>query len=459
MTDAIDRERAAKLELDQLALALKNLGPNHFLMPLFAAIVCVMFHPWAATGRLIGWFVLLTLGVVPLGIVTERFRRREPGPGEAALWVKRTTLAYLLFAASWASMATFLWVPRNDFDNIVIVLLLACTIAGNSALVGSSKPLAVSVFAVYGTVLIAVPLLAGGLIFNGIAALAAVYVGYLAYMALQIHRTARDMLLLRNDKSDLILALAHAKTQSDLARERAEAASRAKSQFLANMSHELRTPLNAILGFSEMIVAHAADPEKHYEYADLIHTSGKHLLALINDVLDLAKIEAGKFELRESEIDLARLLQENVGLVRERAVRAQLQLKLETDASLLLWADERALKQIVLNLLSNAIKFTQAGGTITVFAETGDETVRFGVADSGTGIAPEDLDRVFQSFGQGRHDIATNDKGTGLGLPIAKGLTEAHGGTITLESRVGAGTRATVILPAARLSARLQRAS
>jgi len=451
MTDATTRERAAKLELDQLALALKNLGPNHFLMPVFAAITCVMFHRWVATGPLIVWFVVLTLGVVPLGIVTERFRRREPCAEEAALWVRRTTLAYLLFAASWASLAVFLWVPDNDFNNIVVVLLLACTIAGNSALVGSSKPLALSVFAVYGSVLIAVPLRTGGLIFNGIAGLAAFYVGYLAYMALQIHRTARDMLLLRNDKSDLIVALAHAKTESDIARVRAEGASRAKSQFLANMSHELRTPLNAILGFSELIAARAASPEKHCEYAGLIHGSGQHLLALINDVLDLAKIEAGKFELRESEIDLVCLLQECAELVRERAARAQTHLSLEIEGPLLLWADERALKQIVLNLLSNALKFTPAGGNVLLFAESGHGAVRFGVADSGIGIAAEDQERVFRSFGQGRHDVAVNDKGTGLGLPIVMGLAQAHGGTIALDSALGAGTRVTVTLPAARL--------
>ncbi|MBV8979020.1 MAG: HAMP domain-containing histidine kinase [Alphaproteobacteria bacterium] len=451
MINAQMQERAAKLELDQLSLALKNLGPNHFLMPVFAAITCVMFHRWVDTGRLVAWFLLLCLGVLPLGFVSERFRRREPTVDEAAMWLRRTTLAFLLFAASWASMAAFLWVPHNDFNNLVIVLLLACTIAGNSALVGSSRPLALCVFAVYGSALIATPLRTGGLIFNGIAGLAAFYVGYLAYMAMQINRTARDMLMLRNDKSDLILALAHAKTESDVARERAEAASRAKSQFLANMSHELRTPLNAILGFSELIAARAANPEKHCEYAALIHGSGQHLLMLINDVLDLAKIEAGSLELRESEIDLARLLDDCVDLMRARASHAEVHLAVDARRPLAVWADERALKQIVLNLLSNAVKYTPAGGAVRAFADQSEDGVRFGVADNGVGIAPEDHVRVFQSFGQGRHDVATSDKGTGLGLPIAQGLAQAHGGTIALESSLGAGTRVSVTLPAARL--------
>jgi two-component system cell cycle sensor histidine kinase PleC len=289
------------------------------------------------------------------------------------------------------------------------------------------------------------------------------FVFYLAYMSSQIYRTARDMLLLRNDKSDLILALALAKTESDVARERAEGASRAKSQFLANMSHELRTPLNAILGFSELISsrAFADDLGKHYEYAELIHGSGQHLLTLINDVLDLAKIEAGGFELREAEVDLARLIEETVRLMMPRAQSGGCFLGVDAARGLpLAFADERALKQILLNLLSNAIKFTQAGGWVSAFARVEpDGGIAFGVVDSGIGIASEDQARVFQSFGQGRHDVAITDKGTGLGLPIAQGLAQAHGATIALESATGAGTRVTVHLPRSRVRAKMKAAS
>ena len=463
MDDAITRERADKLRLDQLALALRNLGPNHFLMPLFTAIICVMFHRWVSAARLETWFALLTASVVPIGLVSNRFRTRVPDASEARLWIRRATLAYLLFATAWASMAIFLWAGHDDLNHLLIVLLLACTVAGNGALVGASRPLAVVVFAVYGTAQVAVPLREGGLIYNGIAALSVLFVFYLAYMSSQIYRTARDMLLLRNDKSDLILALALAKTESDVARERAEGASRAKSQFLANMSHELRTPLNAILGFSELISsrAFAGDVEKHYEYAELIHGSGQHLLTLINDVLDLAKIEAGGFELREAEVDLARLIEEAVRLMAPRAQSGGCLLGLDVARGLpLALADERALKQIVLNLLSNAIKFTPEGGWVSAFARVEpDGGIAFGVADSGIGIAIEDQARVFKSFGQGRHDVAITDKGTGLGLPIAQGLAQAHGGTIALESEIGTGTRVTVHLPAARVRAKMRAAS
>jgi signal transduction histidine kinase len=217
------------------------------------------------------------------------------------------------------------------------------------------------------------------------------------------------------------------------------------------MSHELRTPLNAIIGFSEIIAtgAFAKTPEKHFEYAELIHRSGHHLLALINDILDLAKIEAGSLVLRETEIDIGRLIADETDLMVPKAEEGGITLELNVSEAIPpVYADERSMKQIVLNLVSNAIKFTPAGGRVTVFAEVATgAALAFGVSDSGVGIAPEDQAKVFENFGQGRHDVVSADKGTGLGLAIVKGLTDAHGGRITLDSKVGEGTRITVYLP------------
>jgi two-component system cell cycle sensor histidine kinase PleC len=456
--DDTARERRSKLALDQIALALRNLGPNHYFMPLFAAIICVMFHRWVEMPKLVIWFTLLTLGVMPLGILSRHFHRHQPDAADANRWIMRATLAYSLFAASWASMSIFLWAPHGDLNHLIIIMLLACTIAGNGALTGASKPLAIAAFAIYGTACILTPLREGGLIYNGIATLAFFYVIYLGYMTSQIHATARAMLLLRNDKSDLIEALAHAKLESDRARERAEAANRAKSQFLANMSHELRTPLNAILGFSELITSRVFknDSGKHHEYAELINGSGHHLLNLINDVLDLAKIEAGGLDLYETETDLPRLIEESMTMVapRARLNGCTLHAALADDLPLL-YADERAIKQVLLNLLSNAVKFTPSGGSVTPFARLEEDGgLSFGVIDTGIGIALADQARVFQEFGQGRHDVAISDKGTGLGLPIARGLVEAHGGRIVLESSEGHGTCVAAFFPVGRTRAR-----
>jgi two-component system cell cycle sensor histidine kinase PleC len=298
------------------------------------------------------------------------------------------------------------------------------------------------------------PLQQGGPIYSGLSLLMAFFTLYLVHMWRQMHATARDMLLLRNDKDDLIVALAYAKAESDQACARAEAANLAKSQFLANMSHELRTPLNAILGFSEIIYTNAVhgDTARDHDYAGLINKSGHHLLTLINDVLDLAKIEAGRFVLCEAELDVDRMIDEAYTLMAPKAAAGGCRLAKDVGASLpYLFADERAVKQVLLNMLSNAVKFTLAGGTVTSFARVEDDgRIALGVRDTGVGIAKEDQALVFQKFGQGRHDVVVADHGTGLGLPIVKGLVEAHGGSVTLESQLGVGTTITARFPASR---------
>ena len=458
------RESRAKLSLEQMGLALRNLALDHWIMPVFTAILCARFWRWVAPARLIGWFAAEIVCLVPFTLIAKSFRRRKPDPERWHVWAVALTASYLLTTLAWSSIAVLLWVPHDNLNHMIILVVLACTIAGSSALVSACKPLTVVSFLSYGSALVLAPLQEGGFVHDGGALLALFFVFYLAHMARQMHATAREMLMLKSDKNDLILALAFAKSESDEARRMAEAASRAKSQFLANMSHELRTPLNAILGFSEMIgnnVAHG-DASKDHEYAGLIHGSGHHLLTLINDILDLAKIEAGGFTLRETEVDLDRMIDDALVLMAPNATSGGCALTKDVAPGLpKLLADERAIKQILLNLASNAVKFTRPGGTVSVFARSEpDGCIALGVRDTGVGIAQEDQTRVFESFGQGRHDIKTADKGTGLGLPIVKGLAEAHGGGVVLQSAVGVGTIVTVRFPAKRmLAAKLRAAS
>jgi len=458
------RERAARLALDQLSMALRNLALNHWLVPVFGATLCVMFWRWIAPAQLIGWFVAVLISVIPLAVMSKLFRRQNPDAGSARNWVIALSLSYFGLTATWASLGYFLWVPHNDLNHMLVLLILASSVAGNSALISASKPLCWISFVSHGVALVLAPLQEGGAIYYGLSVLAVLFLLDLVFMSQQMYATARDMLLLRNDKNDLIAALAGAKQESDDARANAEAASLAKSQFLANMSHELRTPLNAILGFSELIATNSRmnNPEKNQEYAELIHGSGHHLLALINDILDLAKIEAGRLTLHEAEQDIGRMIDDAHTLIAPKAAAGGCVLVKEVPANLpCVMADERAIKQVLLNLLSNAVKFTPPGGTVSSFARIEDDgRLAFGVRDTGVGIAKEDQTLVFQKFGQGRHDVVTADKGTGLGLPIVKGLVEAHGGTITLESEVGQGTTVTVTLPANRqLTLQLRAAS
>ena len=237
------------------------------------------------------------------------------------------------------------------------------------------------------------------------------------------------------------------------ARERAETASHTKSRFLANMSHELRTPLNAIIGFSEMLKLQMFGElghSRYREYAQLINESGALLLDLINDILDMSKIEAGKYELHHERIDICEVVQGAARLVQGRAEDGGLLLDVDIPAdvaALPLQADARALKQILLNLLSNAIKFTPAGGRVIVAVRRRDGAVSMSVTDTGQGIPAEDISRLGQPFEQASSDASLSKQGTGLGLALVRSLAELHGGTFRIESELGQGTTVEVALP------------
>ncbi len=240
------------------------------------------------------------------------------------------------------------------------------------------------------------------------------------------------------------------------AKDEAEVASRAKSDFLAGVSHELRTPLNAIIGFSEVMQNEMFGPsgDNHYqEYASDIHDSGHHLLSLINDILDLSKIEAGKFELHETYVAVTDTIEAALRLVGQRAEKAGVGLVRAVAPHLpRLYADGRALKQVLLNLLTNAVKFTPQDGRVTIGADLGPGgDLLLTVADSGVGMSAEDLEQALTPFGQAESGIAREQEGTGLGLPLSKHLVELHGGSLTIESKPGAGTTVHATFPAERL--------
>jgi cell cycle sensor histidine kinase DivJ len=241
------------------------------------------------------------------------------------------------------------------------------------------------------------------------------------------------------------------------ARDAALDASRAKSQFLANMSHELRTPLNAIIGFSEMMTREmfGSMGPRYQEYSRLIHESGAHLLELINSVLDMSKIEAGKFELAEELFDLEETAQSAVRFLNIPAERAGVGLNLAVaPGARLIFADRRAIKQILVNLLSNGVKYTPAGGEVTVTARAVGSAVEIVVRDTGTGISRSDLKRLGKPFEQVENAETRAKEGTGLGLALVKSLAQMHGGTALLESALGEGTTVTVQLPYAAVDAK-----
>ena len=235
----------------------------------------------------------------------------------------------------------------------------------------------------------------------------------------------------------------------------ADAASRAKSESLANMSHELRTPLNAIIGFSEIIKLEMLGPlgtGRYRHYAQDIFDSGNHLLAVIGDILDISKVEAGEFELHAEPTDLEQIVEQSLRLVRERAEAAGIRIEVAIGRDLpRLLLDQRLIKQSLINLLSNAIKFSPEGGSVAVRAARGPEgSVLLSVADSGIGIAEDDIPSVLKPFSQVESAFSRSHEGTGLGLPLAKSFIEAHGGRLEIDSTVGRGTRVTLHIPAQR---------
>jgi two-component system cell cycle sensor histidine kinase PleC len=348
--------------------------------------------------------------------------------------------------------------PSTDIINVFVVLLVVAV----SSMLGSSLPIAVFATSAPLTIAIAVSYLllgtAHGYMLAGLAVTALFYFGMLSR---RLYMSNLATLEARAEKDALIAELEQAKAKSDEARRHAETANVAKSRFLAQMSHELRTPLNAILGFSEVMKnelfgAHLIPAYR--DYANDIHNSGVHLLGLINEILDLSRIEAGRYELNEEAASLVMVAEECHHLLKLRATTRGLTIHelFEPDMPRL-WADERAVRQICLNLLSNAIKFTPQGGEIWLkvgWTAAGGQYLS--VRDTGPGIPENEIPIVLDTFGQGSNAIKSAEQGAGLGLPIVKSLIELHGGTFSLKSKLREGTEVIVTFPPERVMAALE---
>jgi len=427
---------------------------------LLVALVGLASSLWTGGNSALIWtFLALTIHSLNIS-ACRRFMAMPAQPDMLRRFRILFVLLDFLFGVSWVLNINVLvdvgTQGAGDFSLFAMLLVVAVF-----SMLASSVPAAVyaSTMPVAGIVVLQY-LLRGEPQDLVLAGLTAGAEAYFVMVANRLHVSAIAALDARSQLDDLIGELEQAKAKSDEAARRAEAANLAKSRFLAQMSHELRTPLNAILGFSEvmknqLLGTHAVPA--YGEYAGDIHESGQHLLNLINEVLDLSRIEAGRYELNDEAIDLVHVAEECHHLLKMRANTRGITIHDHYEPDLpKLWADERAVRQICLNLLSNAIKFTPQGGEIWIKAGwTASGGQYLSVRDTGPGIPEEEISVVLSSFGQGSNAIKSAEQGAGLGLPIVKGLIDLHSGSFTLRSKLREGTEVIVTFPAERVMAAL----
>ena len=404
-----------------------------------------------------------TAAVLVIHVVTIAKCRQFLASAQAGMnlraWQMRFVILDLFYGLAW--MYNLINPAGADEKSGTFMLFIMLLTVAVSSMLSSSLP--VAAFAATMPVTFAVALnfaLIGTFHDYILAVMAVVAQGYFMLLIQRLYSSGLAALTARAEKDALIVELEEAKENADEARRRAEGASIAKSQFLAQMSHELRTPLNAILGFSEVMKtevfgAHAVPAYK--EYSNDIHMSGQHLLNLINEVLDLSRIEAGRYELNEESVSLTAVVEDCHHLLRLRAQNRGIAIHELFEPNLpRLWADERAIRQVCLNLMSNAVKFTPPGGEIWLkvgWTAAGGQYMS--VKDTGPGIPEEEISIVLSKFGQGSNAIKSAEQGTGLGLPIAKNLIELHGGTFTLKSKVRIGTELIATFPPERVMSAL----
>ena len=417
---------------------------------------------WAPTEFVAIWVACVSISIAATFAAAKLYLRSSDF-GATRAWRTKFILVELMLGISWAAIALVLiTVAKTEARTFLLAILLlvgamnaTATSAIPNAVYAAVVPLGVAIVSMALSVGRDTPVLATIAFVCGSEV-------YFIVLARRLYETSIGALYAQAEKDGLIAELEQAKANSDEARRRAEEANLAKSRFLATMSHELRTPLNAILGFSEVMKgelfgAHAIPAYRDYS-AD-IHSSGQHLLALINEILDLSRVEAGRYELKEDAVSLSAIIEDCQHLLMLRAQKRDIVMTDAIEPELpRLWADERAVRQVALNLMTNAIKFTPQGGQVTIkVGWTASGGQYFSVRDTGPGIPESEIPVVMSSFGRGTLAQKNAEEGSGLGLPIVKGLIELHGGTFTLKSKVREGTEVIVVFPPERVMNALPR--
>lgn len=457
-------EHAPEFEYELLTMFARNEISAPFAMPALCFIFYITSMFWASFAEATTWIAIVSMARVYMLDQCRRLLSIPPAEVNVAQWRLHfirieavNGLALAAFALIGISMTGHHASSPATFSSHVFIFATLMVVLAIRMTFASTLPSLFLAGTVPMTVAVAARLFSLGDPFY--FALASMAIGihvFFVYLARGLHSTALAMVEFRAEKDNLISELEAATAISDEARRRAEAANKAKSRFLATMSHELRTPLNAIMGFSEVMEHELLGPigsDAYRDYAHNIYQSGDHLLSIINEILDLSRIEAGRYDLNEETVRLTDIVEDCERLVKIKAEAKSLTIVNDFAPDLpQVWVDPRALRQICLNLLSNALKFTPKGGRVTlIVGHTEDGGQFLTVSDTGPGIPKEEIPRVLQAFGQGSLAHETAEGGTGLGLPIVQNLIQLHGGTFDLHSELRKGTDVTVTLPPQRV--------
>lgn len=444
-------------ERELLKLHARAIVASALALPLLVILVAVAGVIAGMSGEILVWALATVAAYAVLVLVARGVDQGDPTQKDQAATKRSFLILHFLVGIAWAYLATMgcgqCQVEQFPVIKAVVLLLaMAATAISTASLRGALVVTFVPPVIAYAWL--------GSRFWMPVeatmAGLLAISLPFFAYVAGHLNKSSRMLLSFRREKDALIGELETAKSVSDEARRRAEEANMAKSRFLASMSHELRTPLNAILGFSEVMSKEVLGPIQnptYKEYAKDVHMSGQHLLDLINEILDLSRIEAGRYQLDEEPVSLLAVVEESCHLMELKARNKDLRIVQQFEPVLpRLFADERAIRQITLNLLSNAVKFTPPGGEIKVkVGWTAGGGQYLAVEDDGPGIPAEEIPIVLSAFGQGTIAIKSAEQGTGLGLPIVQGLVAMHGGDFQLNSRLREGTEAIAAFPANRV--------
>lgn len=448
---------AAGFDKEMLALHIAQVLQGAAAMPVLLILIAGGGIYLTGNLQFIGWLLGSLLIHAAILLVTRRARLRDMTSERVGYWRFRFLVLQGLFGLSWAGLLLQECVTCSPGDlgfyrGAALLVALAATAMGTFLL----RHALLITFVPAVLVLAAQAALSKSPDAMALAAVILTALVFLVFMTSRMHRANLHILSVQSEKDDLIAELEVAKSMSDEARRRAEEANLAKSRFLASMSHELRTPLNAILGFSEVMSTEVLGPldnPTYKEYTGDIHRSGQHLLDLINEILDLSRIEAGKYDLNEEVVHLVEITEDCIGMVQLRARTKSITISQQFETTMpAVWVDEKAMRQVTLNLLSNAVKFTPQGGEISVkVGWTAGGGQYISIKDNGPGIPEDEIPIVLSAFGQGSIAIKSAEQGTGLGLPIVQAILAKHDGEFILRSRMREGTETIAILPAKRV--------